>query len=247
MRVGMSDRSPRTAVIIGASSGIGEALARDLSRSGWRLALLARRLDRLEALRTTLAPETIVRGFDVTQDDAAETLERLLDELGGVELVIISAGTGHNGALQWALDVETVSVNVLGFMAMAQAAMRRFMKQGRGHLVGISSIAALRGNPAAAYAASKAFQSVYLDGLREIARGSGHPIAVTEVQPGGVETAMLQPDRPLPPVIRKLFVASPAKAARQIVRAIEQRKKHAYITKRYALVGFVLKMLPRPG
>ena len=242
----MNSRKTRTAVIIGASSGIGEALARELSRSGWRLALLARRLDRLESLRTTLAPETIVRPFDVGQQDAAATLEQLLDELG-VELVIISAGTGHNGVLQWALDVETVSVNVLGFMAMAQVAMRHFMKEGRGHLVGISSIAALRGNPAAAYAASKAFQSVYLDGLREIARGSGHPIAVTEVQPGGVDTAMLKPARPLPPVIRKLFVASPAKAARQIVRAIEKRKKHAYITRRYALVGLVLKLLPRPG
>jgi len=242
----MNSRSTRTAVIIGASSGIGEALARELHRSGWRLALLARRLDRLESLRATLSSETIVRGFDVAADDAAVILERLLDDLG-VELVIISAGTGHNGSLQWAQDLETVSVNVLGFMAMAQVAMRHFMKHGRGHLVGISSIAALRGNPAAAYAASKAFQSVYLDGLREVARSSGHPIAVTEVQPGGVDTAMLKPDRPLAPLIRRLFVASPEKAARQILRAIEKRKKHAYITRRYALVGFVLKLLPRPG
>jgi short-subunit dehydrogenase len=234
-------------VIIGASSGIGEALARELSRSGWRLALLARRLERLEALRNTLAPDTVVRVFDVAQGDAAASLGQLLDDLGVVDLVIISAGTGHNGILQWELDVETVSVNVLGFMAMAQVAMRYFMKQGRGHLVGISSIAALRGNPAAAYAASKAFQSVYLDGLREIARNSGHPIAVTEVQPGGVDTAMLKPDRPLPPLVRRFFVASPEKVAGQILRAIEKRRKHAYITRRYALVAFVLKLLPRPG
>ena len=171
----------------------------------------------------------------------------MFDELGTVDLVIISAGTGHNGILQWTLDVDTVSVNVLGFMAMGQVAMRHFMKQGRGHLVGISSIVALRGNAAAAYAASKAFQSVYLDGLREIARKSGHAISVTEVQPGGVDTAMLKPDRPVPPLIRRLFVASPEKAARQILRAIEKKKKHAYITRRYALVGLVLKLLPRPG
>lgn len=60
--------------------------------------------------------------------------------------------------------------------------------------MGISSTAALRGNRAASYAASKAFQSVYLDGLRDLARHSGHPIAVTEVQPGAVDTAMLKPD-----------------------------------------------------
>lgn len=236
-----------TAVIIGASSGIGEALAHELHRAGWRLALLARRRERLEALRDTLGPHTLVRTIDVGHADAAAVLESVIAELGGADLIVLSAGTGHNGALNWERDAETLAVNVTGFMAMAQVAMRHFLEQRRGHLVGISSIAALRGNPAASYAASKAFQSVYLDGLRAVARQSGHPIVVTEVQPGGVDTAMLKPDRPLPPLVRRLFVASPAKAARQIVRAIQRRKKHAYLTKRYALVAFVLKLLPRPG
>jgi short-subunit dehydrogenase len=239
----------RTAVIIGASTGIGEALAHELNRAGWRLGLLARRLDRLGAIRETLAPETVVRRLDVAQRDAAATFEHLLEELGGVNLVIISAGTGHNNHdLQWELDMDTVTVNVLGFMAVAQVAMRHFLRRGRGHLVGISSIAALRGNGAgAAYAASKGFQSVYLDSLRDLARHSGRPIVVTEVQPGFVDTAMMKPDRPLPAVVRRLFVASPAKAARQILRAVQKRKKHAYITRRYALVAFILKLLPRPG
>jgi short-subunit dehydrogenase len=239
----------RTAVIIGASSGIGEALAHELHRAGWRLGLLARRLERLEELRRTLAPDTVVRGVDVTRADAAATLEHVLEELGGVDLVIISAGTGHNNhALRWDLDVETVSVNVLGFMAVAQVAMRHFLGRGRGHLVGISSVGALRGNHAgAAYAASKAFQSVYLDGLRDLAGKSGHPIAVTEIQPGFVDTAMMNPEHPLPAIVRRLWVASPTKAARQIVRAIQTRKKHAYITRLYALVAFIFKRLPRPG
>lgn len=241
------ERSTRTAVIIGASSGIGEALAHELNRAGWRLGLLARRLDRLEAIRETLAPETIVRSLDVGQPDAAATFERVIEELGGVDLAIISAGTGHNGALHWEQDIDTVTVNVVGFMAVAQVAMRHFLRRGSGHLVGISSIAALRGNRAAAYAASKAFQSVYLDGLRDLARHSGHPIVVTEVQPGGVDTAMLKPDRPLPGMVTRLFVASPEKAARQILRAVQNRKKHAYITRRYAPIAFILRLLPRPG
>ena len=243
----MNTQTTRTAVIIGASSGIGEALAREMNRAGWRLGLLARRLQRLEALRDTLPSETVVRGLDVTQPDAAAILEDVFKELGGVDLVIISAGTGHNDVLNWELDVDTVTVNVLGFMAAAHVAMHHFLERGRGHLVGISSIAALRGNAAAAYAASKAFQSVYLDGLREVARHRGGAIIVTEVQPGGVDTAMLKPDRPLPAVVRRLFVASPAKAARQILRAVQKRKKHAYITRRYAPVAFILKLLPRPG
>jgi short-subunit dehydrogenase len=244
----MNTSSIRSAVIVGASSGIGEALAHELHRAGWRLGLLARRLARLEALRETLASETVVRALDVVQPDAPAILEEVFDELGGVDLVIISAGAGHNNRdLLWELDAETMTVNVLGFTAVAQVAMRHFLKRQCGHLVGISSIAALRGNPAAAYAASKAFQTVYLDGLRDLARQSGYPIAVTEVQPGAVDTAMLKPDHPLPALIRRLFVASPEKAARQILRAIQKRKKHAYITKRYAPVAFILKLLPRPG
>ena len=245
----MNRDSDRTAVIIGASSGIGEALAHQLNREGWRLGLLARRLDRLEALRQTLAPETVVRRIDVTHGDAVEILDEVLDELGGVDLVIISAGAGHlNHDLNAELDVDTVTVNVLGFMQTAQMAMRHFLRRGRGHLVGISSIAALRGNRhAAAYAASKAFQSVYLDGLRDLARESRLPIAVTEVQPGFVDTAMMKTERPLPTVARWLLVCSPAMAAQQIIRAVRKRAKHAYITKRYALVAFVLKLLPRAG
>lgn len=240
--------STRTAVIIGASSGIGAALAHELHRDGWRLGLLARRRDRLEAVATAIgSATTVVRTIDVGQPDAATTLEQTIDELGGVDLVVVSAGTGHNAALEWALDVDTVDVNILGFMAMCQVAMRHFFAKGRGHLVGISSIAALRGNPAASYAASKAFQSVYLDGLRQLAREKGHAVVVTEIQPGGVDTEMLKPAKPLPPLVRRLFVASPSVAAAQIRRAIEKQKKHAYVTRRYRLVALALKLLPRPG
>jgi short-subunit dehydrogenase len=245
----MSQHSGRTAVIIGASSGIGEALAVQLHHEGWRLALLARRLDRLEALRQRLGTGTVLaRRLDVTAPDAAAIFADILVELGGADLAIIASGTGHNSVRHPELDFETVAVNVRGFMAMAQVALRHFLERGRGHLVGISSVGALRGNrSAAAYSASKAFQSVYLDGLREQARYSGHPIVVTEVQPGFVDTAMMKPDRRLPAVIRRLLVAPPDKAARQILRAIHRRKKHAYITRRYALIAFLLRRLPRPG
>jgi short-subunit dehydrogenase len=245
----MDSASRRTAVIVGASSGIGEALAHELNREGWRLGLLSRRRDRLEALGQKLAPDTVVRRVDVSQPDAAEILDDVVAELGGVDLIIITAGTGHNNRdLNVDLDVDTVTVNVVAFMKMTQMAMRHFLRRGRGHLVGVSSIAALRGNAAgAAYAASKSFQSVYLDGLRDLARKSGLPIVVTEVQPGGVDTAMLKPDRPLPVLVRRLFVASPAKAARQILRAVRGQKKHAFITRRYRLIAFFLKLLPRPG
>jgi short-subunit dehydrogenase len=157
----------RTAIIIGVSLGIGEALARELNREGWCLGLLARRLDRLEALREALGRETVVRRLDVAHSDAATILESVLEECGGADLVVISAGTGHlNRDLLADLDADRVSVNVQGFTMMAQVAMRHFLKRGRGHLVGITSVAALRGSrEATAYAASKAFQSVTSTGF----------------------------------------------------------------------------------
>jgi len=239
----------RTTLITGGNSGIGEALAHQLNREGWRLGLLARRVERLETMRQTLGPGTAVHYMDVARDDATEIFDKFVGEIGGADLVVISSGTGHlNRGLDTGLDMDTVSVNVVGFMKLAQAAMRYFLKRGSGHLVGITSVAALRGNrDAAAYAASKAFQSVYLDGLRELASKSGLPIVVTEVQPGFVATAMMKTDRPLSPLVRWLAVASPEKAAQQIARAIRRRLNHAYITRRYAFAALVAKYLPRPG
>jgi short-subunit dehydrogenase len=86
---------------------------------------------------------------------------------------------------------------------------------------------------------------IYLDSLRELARNSRHPIRVTEVQPGFVDTAMMKPGRPLPAVVR-VFVASPQRAAEQILRAVRRRAKDAYITRRYAIIAFLLRP-PRPG
>jgi short-subunit dehydrogenase len=245
----MTQISGRTAVIVGASSGIGEAVARALAGEGWRLGLLARRLDRLEAIATELGAGTLIRRLDVADRACGAGLRELIADLGGADLIVISAGTGHlNRNLDAGPDADTVAVNVFGFMGVAQEAMRHFLARGRGHLVGISSVAALRGSgEATAYAASKAFQSTYLDGLRELARSRRLPITVTEAQPGFVDTAMMRMDRPLPYIVRKTLVASPAAAAAQIVRAIRNRRKHVYITRRYAIIAFLLRRLPRPG
>lgn len=231
-----------TAVVIGASSGIGEALARQLGQAGWRLALLARRVDRLDALAAELGSAATRRIDLAAPEEAAAILERLLAEIGGADLIIISSGTGElNPDLGWAPDRDTLAVNVAGFTAVAQVAMRHFLARGRGHLVGITSIAALIGNArGAAYAASKAFQSVYLDGLRDWARQRGLPIAVTEAQPGFVDTAMMKGDPPF-------WVATPERAAAQILRAVARRAKHAYITRRWGLIAFLLRRKPRPG
>ncbi|GGM18329.1 SDR family NAD(P)-dependent oxidoreductase [Pseudomonas asuensis] len=231
------------AIVIGASSGIGEALARRLLTEGWQVGLAARRTERLEMFAQAFGDQAVTCLIDVLDtDEARVTLKALIYQLRHVELIVISAGTGHaNPDMDWQLDKETISVNALGFAAVAQTAMKHFMDQGHGHLVGISSIAKLRANGGAtAYCASKAFVSTYLDGLRDLARHHKLPVTVTEACPGFVDTDMLKADKPF-------WVATPARAADCIYSAIKARSKHVYVTKRWGLIGSLLRLLPSPG
>jgi short-subunit dehydrogenase len=205
------DSAERTAVIIGASSGIGEALARELHKAGWQLGLLARSIDKLKALAADLGTRVSVAFCDVSKSDCIDTFNAMADGLDGADLVIISAGCGylsptHNNGQ----DAEMVSVNITGFMAIAQAACAHFQKRGHGHLAAITSVAALRGNgDGMTYAASKAFQSVYLDGLRHAMRQAGVPVTITELQPGFVDTAMMKTKTPLSPLSGAYWLLMP--------------------------------------
>ena len=230
----------KRAIIIGASSGIGAALAEVLDREGYRLGLAARRLPLLEDLQARLTNVAVVKRLDVADVSHAETqFLELVQALGGVDLVVISAGVGRlNPDLAAAPELETIQINVSGFAVLSGAAFRYFAEQGRGHLVGLSSIAALRGGSAApAYNASKAFISNYLEGLRVKAAKQGVDIAVTDVRPGFVDTAMAQGEG-------LFWVAPPEKAAAQIYRAIQTRRHRVYVTRRWRLVAWVLLAAP---
>ncbi len=233
-----------TAIIVGASSGIGEALARSLAGSGWRVGVAARRLDRLESLAAELGGGARAKRIDLRRTDEARlALASLIDELGAVDLIVLSSGVGElNPGMDWASEADTIEVNALGFAAMAQVAMKHFLDRGQGHLVGISSVAKLRGHgDAPSYAATKAFVSTYLDGLRDLAkRRSAGRIAVTEACPGFVATAMMKAPS-------AFWVASPEAAAKSILRAVHRRAKHAYVTPRWGLIGLLLRLMPRPG
>jgi short-subunit dehydrogenase len=166
-------------------------------------------------------------------------LRELIDEMGDVELIAVCAGTGFvNPELTWEHERDTVAVNVLGFCAVVNVAMSHFMTRQSGHLVGISSVAALRGDGTApAYSASKAFVSNYLEGIRQMASKRRLPIFVTDVQPGFVDTAMAKGDG-------LFWVATARKAAAQILDAIGHRRRHAYVTRRWRLVAWFLKVAP---
>ncbi|MBU1153977.1 SDR family NAD(P)-dependent oxidoreductase [bacterium] len=230
----------KKAIIIGATSGIGKELAKVVSQNNYMVGLAGRRTHLLDELKEGLPCETFIKYIDITEpDDAMNQLNNLISEMGDIDLIVISSGTGFiNHDLNWAQEKETIDVNVSGFVAMSNIAMNHFISKGSGHLVGISSIAAIRGDDTApAYSASKAFISNYMAGLRKKISKAGLPIVVTDVQPGFVDTAMAKGDG-------LFWVASPQKAAQQIYKAIERKKKHAYITKRWRLIGWLMKTVP---
>ena len=230
----------RNAIIIGASSGIGSALARVLASQGDTVGLAARRVDLLQLLAGEIKTRTFVKAVDVSKpDEAMDALNDLIAEMNDVELFVISAGTGAvNPPLEWEPEQETIAVNVSGFAAMANVAVAHLQARGAGYLVGISSIGGLRGNPhAPAYSASKAFVSNYLEGLRYRFAGLRLPIVVTDVQPGFVDTAMATAEH-------KFWVATPEKAATQIVNAVRKGRKVVYVTKRWRLIAWFVKAVP---
>lgn len=230
----------KTAVIVGASSGIGKELAKVLASHGCILGLVARREKLLFNLQRELPGKSYVKALDVRDvDHTRKGFQELIAEMGDVDLVVISAGIGYiNPELNLDEELSTIATNVAGFTVVANLAFRYFLARGSGHLVGISSIAGIRGNAEApAYNASKAFLSNYLQGLTQKAVKSGLPIAVTDIQPGFVNTEMAKG--------KELFWVAPVrKSAEQIYQAIEKRRSHAYVTKRWRLIGWLLKAMP---
>lgn len=191
-------------------------------------------------LQKEIKNDALVKQIDISNTpDAILLFSELVQEMDGVDLIIMSAGTGFiNPELDWDKENETIAVNVTGFAAIANVAIHHFLKSGSGHLVNISSIAAIRGSASApAYNASKAFESIYMDGLRNKIVKSHLPITITDIQPGFVDTAMAQGEG-------LFWVASPEDAAKQIHQIIKEKKKHAYITKRWRLIAWLFKLIP---
>lgn len=229
----------KKAIVIGASSGIGKALTVMLANNGYEVGITARRADLLAELEALNPTQIKARAFDVTQAIDAP-LNELVAQLGGLDLLVFCSGIGElNAELDIALEMPAIEVNVKAFNQVMVWAYHYFAGQKHGHLVAISSIAGLRGGAfAPAYNSSKAYQINYLEGLRQKATKQKLPIAITDIRPGFVDTAMAKGDQ-------LFWVASPEKAAKQIFDAIRSKKSVKYVSKRWALVAVLFKMLPR--
>ncbi|MCX6356757.1 MAG: SDR family NAD(P)-dependent oxidoreductase, partial [Candidatus Aureabacteria bacterium] len=133
------------AIIIGASAGIGRELAKELARRGCELGLAARRIELLASLQREIKTRSWIKALDVTRTgEARRALEELICDMDGCDIVVISAGVIFQDP-SWEQELETINVNVLGFSAMCNTAFNYFRRRGEGQIVGISSVAAVRG------------------------------------------------------------------------------------------------------
>ncbi|MGJ9422409.1 SDR family oxidoreductase [Aeromicrobium sp. CF3.5] len=242
----------RNVLITGASSGLGAGMARILAAKGHHLALAARRVDRLEALRDELLAahpdiEISVHALDVTDHTQVfAVFKDAIGELGGLDRVIVNAGLDHGGRIgtgRFEANRETAMTNFVAALAQCEAAMEHFYERSAGHLVLISSMAAMRGMPSAmaTYGATKAALAHLGESIRaDLIGRPGHDIAVTTLYPGYIASEMNDGPRE----DARLMVDTET-GCRALVKAIEREVVEAAIPSwPWAPIGKVLKHAP---
>ena len=234
----------RRAIVVGASSGLGAALARRLAGQGYLVAAVARREAELAALRDTVAGG---RGaicpyvHDVTEYEQVPLLfDQITRDLGGLDLIIYVAAVQPPVKLHeydFAKDEAMVRTNLLGAIAWLNQAAARFEAARTGRIVGISSIAGDRGRVGSPiYNASKAGLDTYLEALRN--RLSRYGVTVTTIKPGFVDTELLKN------AARTFWVVSPDEAAARTLDAVNRGQQVAYVPPRWRLVSLVVRAMP---
>ena len=228
--------------IIGATSGIGRALAVEMHNRGYSVGATGRRLERLQELEQQLETRIYTQFMDVVElEDAITQLDQLKKEMGRMDIVVLNAGVSNyqKESVGRQADLHVIDVNVRGFANLASYSFNLFEEQGHGHIVGISSVAGLFGwGLNIPYNASKSFVNTYLQGYRQKANHSDADIFVSTILPGFVESEMTEDKKGM------FWVQDTDKAATQIANAIERKKNEAYITKRWRLVGWFTKLIP---
>jgi short-subunit dehydrogenase len=234
------------AIVVGASSGIGAALVRQLAGRGYLVAALARREKLLETLaislnRSSEVPRVLAYAHDVTCFEEVPALfEKIVHDMGGLDLIVYVAGIQPAVDLHeydFAKDKAAIEVNVLGAIAWLNQAAVRFERTRGGQIAAVSSLAGDRGRVGGpVYNTSKAALNTYLEALRN--RLSRYGVTVTTLKSGFVDTVLLA-NAP-----RTFWVISPEEAAARMVQAIQARKQVVYIPGRWRLVGLIVQFIP---
>lgn len=240
----------KTVLITGASSGLGEGMARLFAKLGYNLAICARRTDRLERLTSELVAEypdirVEYRALDVSNyDEIFSVFDAFAADFDGIDRVVVNAGVGDSrriGKGRFETNRHTVEINFISALAQCEAAMNIFRAQNSGHLVVISSMSAMRGLPKhlTAYGASKAGLAHLAEGIRADMLLTNLPIQVSTIYPGYVRTEINENAKPLP------FEVNAETGTKAIVAAIEAEVAEACVPSLpWSVVGKAMKHLP---
>lgn len=227
-------------IIIGATSGIGKALALFYINKGFLVGITGRREELLQELKANNKNQVFYKALDVTDiENSRQAVELLVYEMGGIpNIFIVNAGIGnYNKSYELEPDLETIDVNVRGFVSMMQLAYR-LMKESSGVIAGISSASKYFGyGRSAAYTASKAFISNYMSGVRHRALIEKSNVSIVDIQPGFITTPMVEKVKVFMPI-------SAERAAKIMDRAIEKRKRVAIIPLRWLWIVIIGRLLP---
>lgn len=239
-----------TTLITGASSGLGAEMARQFAAHGQDLALVARRVDRLEQLRDEIIAadpdrRVEIRALDVTDDDAVfEVFRAFAQDFGTIDRIVINAGIGKGapiGTGKYSSNRQTAMTNFVAVLCQAEAAMEILRAQKRGQLVFISSMSAVRGLPKymTTYAATKAGVASLAEGLRSEMQAEGSDIQVSTILPGFIRTELNEKMTNAP------FMVDAETGVRSIVGAIEAGKDSAMVpTWPWWPLGTAMKHVP---
>lgn len=231
-------------VIIGASSGLGERLALDFARYGYRVGIAARRESRLKAIKDHYPDRIEYLPIDVTAEDAVSRFNHLIEMIDGMDTLLFASGTGfQDPELTDQKIIDTLEVNVIGFARIVAAAYRYFRSTANvapGQIAAITSVAATRGmGIAASYSSSKRFQQQFIDSLEQLAYNQQVNVDFTDIRPGFVRTDLLDSSKDYPMIMTVDY------AAPLIEHAILSRRRRAVIDSRWLIVNTLWRLIPR--
>lgn len=231
-------------IVIGASSGIGLQVAADFARLGCRVGMAARRTEPMEAIRTLYPDRTAIAPIDVTAPDAEKRFYDLIELIDGMDMLVYCSGAGFmDPDLEPTITRRITDTNCTGFATIMAAAYKYYRSTAParpGRIAAVTSVAGTKGiGVAAAYSASKRFQSTFIDALEQLAYQQQVNVRFTEIRPGFVRTPFLSPERTYP------MEMPLSKAARLVELAALRAPRRITIDSRWAAVDALWRRLPQ--